>query len=128
MLFQWSVVLGAPLGELTQGGATIGPLSASGRSAAAASSLLLIAMALSILARAGAGPIRSLSPRAITVMTWLTGTFAGLTVLLNLASPSAHERAVWAPVSTAILLLVIATMVLTHVPGPGSGRRTRTTE
>ena len=105
VLFQWAVVLGAPWGELTQGEATIGPLSASGRWTAAASSLLLIAMALSILARAGAGPKRSLSPRATTVMTWLTGAFAALTVLLNLASPSAKERAVWAPVSTATLLL-----------------------
>lgn len=120
VLFQWAVVLGAPWGAITQGGGTLGQLSPSGRCLAAASSLLLLAMGGSVLARAGLGPMRSTPPQAITVMVWLTAFFSGLTVALNLVSPSANERAVWAPPSTVIFLLIIVTMLLTRLPGPVS--------
>lgn len=116
VLYQWAIVLGAPWGEFTQGGGTVGRLSTTGRLVAAASSLLLLAMASAISARTGQGPIRSMAPRTITVLAWLTTVYSGLSVLLNLATPSVKERAVWAPISTVIFLLVVTTMLLARSP------------
>lgn len=123
VLFQWAIVLGAPWGEFTQGGGTVGRLPTTGRLAAAASSVLLLTMASAISARTGQGPLRSLPPRAITVLVWLTTVYSGLSVLLNLATPSVKERAVWAPISTVILMLVVAAMLLTRTPRGASRRR-----
>ena len=112
--FQAALVLGVPWGEYTQGGGTNGPLAASGRMVAVASSLLSILMAGAILARAGEGPLRRLPGRVVTVLAWITTVLAMITVVLNLITRSAAERAIWAPVSIMLLLLVITVMVTTR--------------
>lgn len=111
LLFQWCVVLGAPWGEFTQGGGTVGQLSQAGRLIAAASSLLLLGMGMAILARAGLGPMKAAPPQVITTAAWLAAGYSGLAVLLNLISTSTKERAVWLPLSTAIFALVLVAML-----------------
>jgi hypothetical protein len=75
-------------------------------------------MAGAILARAGAGPLRRLPPRAITVLAWITTVLAVITVVLNLITRSSAERGVFAPVSIVLLVLVITVMVTTRHRGP----------
>jgi hypothetical protein len=72
---------------------------------------LLLLMAGAILARVGEGSMRVLPRRLITGLAWFTTVYAGLSVILNLATPSARERALWAPVTLVLLVLVIVTMV-----------------
>jgi hypothetical protein len=112
--FQVALVLGAPWAEYTQGGASSGALAASGRIIATVSCLLSILMASAILARAGEGPLRRLRPPVVAVLAWITTVFAGITVVLNIITRSTAERALWAPVSIVLLLLVLAVMVTTR--------------
>jgi hypothetical protein len=112
--FQVALVLGAPWGEYTQGGGTSGALSASGRIVAAVSCLLSILMAGAILARAGEGPMRRLPPRVVTVLAWITTVLAVITVVLNVITRSTAERAIQAPISIVLLLLVVTVMVTTR--------------
>jgi hypothetical protein len=112
--FQVALVLGAPWGQYTQGGGTSGELATSGRILAAVSCLLLILMAGAILARAGEGPLRRLPPRVVTVLAWITTVYAVIAVVLNIITRSTAERAIWAPVSIVLLLLVVTVMVTTR--------------
>jgi peptidoglycan/LPS O-acetylase OafA/YrhL len=73
--------------------------------------VLLLLMAGAILARVGEGSMRVLPRRLITGLAWFTTIYAGLSVVLNLATPSARERALWAPVTVVLLVLVVVTMV-----------------
>jgi hypothetical protein len=112
--FQVALVLGAPWGEYTQGGATGGALAASGRIIAAVACLLSILMAAAILARAGEGPLRRLPPRVVTVLAWITTVLAFVTVVLNIITRSTAERAIWAPISIVLLILVATVMATTR--------------
>lgn len=114
VVFQLAVALGAPLGRFTQGGQVEGVLPAAGRSLAIGSAVLLVVMALGLLARAGLGPLRSAPRRLVTVIAWFTAIYAGLGVLLNLASPSAAERWTWAPVTAVILACAVVTLRATR--------------
>jgi len=112
--FQATLVFGAPWGEYTQGGVTSGALVASGRVLAAISCVLLIVMAGAILARAGEGPLRRLPARVVTVLAWVAMVYAVVAVFLNIITRSAAERALWAPVSIVLLLLVATVIVTTR--------------
>lgn len=112
--FHAALVLGAPWGALTQGGATSGSLAASGRSAAAVSCAVSIVMASAILGRVGRGPFGLRSSRIATVLAWLTTAYAVIAVVLNLITRSSAERALWAPVSIVLLGLITFVMVATH--------------
>ncbi len=112
--FHAALVLGAPWGALTQGGATSGSLAASGRIAAAVSSALSIVMASAILGRVGRGQFGLRSSRIATVLAWLTTAYAVIAVVLNLITRSSAERALWAPVSIVLLGLITFVMVATH--------------
>jgi hypothetical protein len=116
--FHTALLLGAPWGEYTQGGATTGTLTATGRITAALSAVLSIVMAGAVLARAGRGPLRRLPSRVTTVLAWFTTLYAAVAVLLNLVTRSDAERNLWAPVSILLLALVAYVMVTTR-----SGRR-----
>ena len=113
-VFHAAVVLGAPWGEVTQGGGTTGTLDASGRAVAAFSCTLALAMAVAVLGRAGEGPLTQLPARATTVLAWFTTVYAVVAVVLNLVTRSAAERALWAPVSLVLLALVAYVMVRTR--------------
>jgi hypothetical protein len=68
---------------------------------------LLGAMAAVVLARVGL--ILPKWNRASRRLVWFVVAFAALSLLLNLITPSAGERAIWAP--TALLLLVSSAVV-----------------
>ena len=114
--FHATIVLGAPWGEYTQGGGTTGTLDASGRAVAAVSCVISAAMAAAILGRVGRGPLRRSHPRIATVLAWFTMVYAVVGVVLNLITPSAAERALWAPVSIVLLGLIAFVMVTTRTP------------
>jgi hypothetical protein len=115
--FQVALVFGAPWGEYTQGGDTKGALDTSGRMLAAVSCALLLVMAAAILARAGEGPLRNAPRWLVTVLAWFTTLYSAVAVFLNLATQSSSERAVFAPISIALLVLVVSTMFGSRRPG-----------
>ena len=69
-------------------------------------------MAGAILARAGEGPLRRLPARVVTVLALAAMVYAVIAVVLNIITRSTAERALWAPVSI-VLLLLIATVIVT---------------
>jgi hypothetical protein len=71
-------------------------------------------MAGAILARAGAGPLRRLPARVVTVLAWVAMVYTVVAVVLNIITRSTAERALWAPVSIVLLLLVFTVMVATR--------------
>ena len=115
--FQAALVLGAPWGEVTQGGGSSGTLPTSGRIVAAVSCLVLMVMAGAVLGRVNRGPLRQRSARVRTVLAWFTTVYAGLGVVLNLITQSTAERALWAPVSILLLGLIGFVMVTSHHQG-----------
>jgi hypothetical protein len=113
-VFQVLLVLGAPWGAWTQGGAHEGVLPADSRVFAAMSGVLLAVMALAILARAGGGPFASLPRGLVTFLAWATTLYSAAAVLLNLASPSVAELAVFAPVSLVVFVCCVLVMWATR--------------
>ena len=110
-VFQVALVFGAPWGAYTQGGETEGALGTSGRVLAAVSCALLFVMAAAILARVREGPLANAPERLVTALAWLTTIYSALAVVLNLATQSSSERAVFGPIAILLLLLVVTTMV-----------------
>lgn len=112
--FHAAVALGAPWGELTQGGGTSGTLDATGRTVAAVSCGLALVMALAVLGRVGEGPLTRLPARVTTLLAWFATVYAAVAVVLNLITRSTAERALWAPVSVVLLALVVHVMARTR--------------
>jgi hypothetical protein len=77
---------------------------------AAVSCALVLAMAAAILARVREGPLRSAPGRLVTALAWFTTVYSALAVILNLATQSSSERAVFAPVAILLFALVVTTM------------------
>jgi hypothetical protein len=92
--FQIALAAGAPWGEFAMGGAFPGQFPPALRIAA------LLARASLIL------PSWS---RVSRWLVWFVVAFAALSFILNLITPSAGERAIWAP--TAFLLLISSGIV-----------------
>jgi hypothetical protein len=109
--FQVALVVGAPWGVYTQGGETEGALDTSGRVFATVSCAILLAMAAAMLARVREGPLKNAPGRLVTAFAWLTTIYSALAVVLNLATQSSSERAVFAPTAILLFVLVVATMV-----------------
>jgi hypothetical protein len=109
--FQVALVFGAPWGAYTQGGETEGALETSGRVLAAVSCVLLLVMAAAILARVGEGPLKNAPGRLVTALAWFTTIYSAVAVVLNLATESSSERAVFAPTAILLFVLVVITMV-----------------
>lgn len=108
--FQLSLVLGAPLGHLTQGGFQPGVLSMSGRTIAALSAALLVVMAV-VIQRHARNQLTHRWP------IWGVLCVTALTTFANIVTPSFWERALWAPVAT--VMLVCAFSVWWHGPSGG---------
>ena len=109
--FQVALVFGAPWGAYTQGGETEGTLDTSGRVIAAVSCVILLVMASAMLARAGEGPLKNAPGRLVTALAWFTTIYSAVAVVLNLATESSSERAVFAPTAILLFVLVVSTMV-----------------
>lgn len=100
--FQIALAAGAPWGAYAMGGAFPGQLPPAMRVTALIQVMLLIGMGLIVLARAGL--ILPGWQRASRWLIWFVVGFAALSLFLNLITPSAGERAVWAPVALVLLL------------------------
>ena len=105
--FQVALTAGAPWGAYAMGGAFPGQFPPALRIGAIVQAALLVGMALVILARAGL--VLPRWSRASGWLAWIVVTFAALSLVLNLITPSAGERAIWAP--TAFLLLISSAIV-----------------
>jgi hypothetical protein len=105
--FQLALAAGAPWGEYAMGGAFPGQFPPALRIAAIVQAALLAGMAAVVLARAGL--ILPRWARASRWLVWVVVAFAALSLILNLLTPSAGERALWAP--TALLLLISSAAV-----------------
>jgi len=105
--FQIALAAGAPWGAFAMGGAFPGQFPPPLRIAALVQAVLLLVLAAVVLARAGV-----ILPGWLRVSRWLIWfvvAFAALSLVLNLITPSAGERAIWAPV--AFLLLISSGIV-----------------
>ncbi|HEX5807165.1 MAG TPA: hypothetical protein VFY25_00755 [Anaerolineales bacterium] len=105
--FQIALAAGAPWGAYAMGGAAPGQLPPAMRVGAIVQAVLLAGMAAVILARAGL-----ILPGWSQVSHWLVWIVVALTALslvLNLITPSAGERAIWAP---TLSLLLISSLIV----------------
>jgi hypothetical protein len=100
--FQIALAAGAPWGAYAMGGAFPGKFPPELRVAAMVQAVLLAALAAVILSRAGL--ILPGWSRASRWLAWVVVAFSVVSFVLNLITPSAGERAIWAP--TAFLLLI----------------------
>lgn len=100
--FQIALAAGAPWGAFAMGGAFPGQFPPAMRIAALIQAALLIGFALVVLAKAGI--ILPAWLRASRWLVWVVVAFSSLSLILNLMTPSAGERAVWAPVALLMLL------------------------
>lgn len=112
--FQVALAAGAPWGAYAMGGAFPGQFPPPLRVAALVQAALLVGLAAIVLARAGL--IRPRWARASRWPIWFVVAFAVVSFILNLITPSAGERAIWAPVAF-LLLLSSATVALSSTAG-----------
>lgn len=98
--FQLALAVGAPWGHLTNGGRWPGRLPMAMRLAAVAFAALWLGLAWYVLAQGGAvaGPKGPM---------WPVIGLCGVTMVLNLITPSRAERLIWGPVTVAMVLSVI---------------------
>lgn len=105
--FQIALAAGAPWGAFAMGGAFPGQFPPALRIAALIQAALLVGMAVVVLARADL-----ILPRWSRVSRWpmwIVVAFALLSLILNLITPSAGERTIWAPI--AFLMLISSSIV-----------------
>jgi hypothetical protein len=105
--FQIALAAGAPWGAYAMGGASPGQFSPAMRVGAIVQAVLLAGMAVVILARVGL-----ILPgwwRTSHWLVWIVVAITALSLVLNLISPSAGERAIWLP--TLSLLLITSLIV-----------------
>ncbi len=117
VVFQIALAAGAPWGVYAMGGAFPGKFPPTLRVTALIQAALLIGLALVVLARA-----ELILPgwrRASRWLIWLVVASSALSLLLNLITPSAGERAIWAP-TVLVLLLSSAVVAFSHCPKGGS--------
>lgn len=110
--FQIALALGAPWGAYAMGGAFPGQFPPELRVAAVVQAVILAGLALVVLARAGITlPKWSRTSRWLV---WVVVVFSALSLVLNLITPSARERAIWAPV--ALIMLICSVIVAVSKP------------
>ena len=100
--FQLALAAGVPWGAYAMGGAFPGQFPPALRIAALVQAVLLAGMAAVILARAGL--ILPGWSRVSRRLAWVVAAFAAVSLVLNLITPSAEERAIWAPIALVLLL------------------------
>lgn len=105
--FQIALALGAPWGAYAMGGASPGQYPPAMRIAAIIQALLIAGMAAVILARAGL--VLPGWSRVSHWLVWIVVVLTAFSLFLNLITPSAGERAIWAP---TLGLLLISSLVV----------------
>ena len=116
VIFQVALAAGAPWGAYAMGGAFPGQFPPALRVTALIQAALLIGLALIVLAHAGL--ILPGWRRVSRWLIWFVVGFSALSLLLNVITPSAGERAIWAP--TAFLLLLSSAIVAFSRPTKGT--------
>lgn len=107
VVFQFALAAGAPWGAYAMGGAFPGQFPPELRVGAALQAILLAGLAVVVLARADMIQVRWL--RRAPWLIWVVVALLAITLVLNLITPSAGERALWVPV---ILLLLISSLLV----------------
>ena len=105
--FQIALAAGAPWGAYAMGGASPGQFPPALRIAAIIQAALLAGMAAVILARAGL--ILPGWSRASHWLVWIVVALTAFSLVLNLLTSSAGERAIWAP---TLSLLLISSLIV----------------
>lgn len=105
--FEIALAAGAPWGAYAMGGASPGKFPPALRIAAIIQALLLAGMAAVILARAGL--VLPGWSRVSHWLVWIVVALTALSLVLNLITPSARERAIWAP---TLSLLLISSLIV----------------
>jgi hypothetical protein len=99
----------APWGAYAMGGAFPGQFPLELRVAAVVQAVILALLALVVLARAGiALPQWS---RASRWLIWVVLALSTISLVLNIITPSADERAIWAPVALVMLICSVVVAV-----------------
>ena len=111
--FQVALAAGVPWGAYAMGGAFPGRFPLTLRIAALAQAALIAGMSVVVLSRAGL--VLAGWSRATRRLVWFVVGFAAVSLVLNLMTPSAVERAIWAPV--AVLLLASSAVVHSKAAG-----------
>jgi hypothetical protein len=119
--FQLALAAGAPWGAYAMGGMFQGQLPSAFRIFELVQAALLIGMAVVVLARAGL--VLAGWWQVSQWLVWVVVALAALSLVLNLITPSAGERAIWAPVA----LLLLTSSALVAITG-STGSRPNDTE
>lgn len=107
VMFQIALVLGAPWGEFTLGGKYRGKLPNSARIIPMISGVLLIALAIIVLARAGLAFTFLRAPSIWLV--WGVVAFCMAGSVANFITPSRRERALWLPI---VFLMCVSSAIV----------------
>lgn len=114
ILFQFALAAGAPWGEFAMGGAYPGQFPPELRVAAVVQAIILALLALVVLSRAGI-TLQKWS-RTSRWLIWVVVAFSAISLVLNAITPSAGERAIWAPV--ALIMLTCSVLVAIRKDAP----------
>lgn len=105
-LFQLAIVFGAPLGEYSYGGRTVGKLPSRYRLSSLISFGLTLAIAGHYLAFIGVfEPI--VDQQLFTILNWAFVAFSAMAALLNNITKSQKEKRLWGGVTLAMFLASI---------------------
>ena len=113
--FQIALAAGAPWGAYAMGGASPGQFPPALRIAAIIQAVLLAGMAAVILARAGL--VLPGWSRVSRWLVWIVVALTALSLVLNLITPSASERALWVP---TLSLLLISSLIVAFSRSPAT--------
>jgi hypothetical protein len=114
VVFQLALAFGALWGSYAMGGTDSGEYTAALRVLAVVQAVVLVLSALVVLSRAGI--ILPRWSRVSRWAIWVVVAWAVVSLFLNLITPSAAERAIWAPV--AFVMLVASLLVAVGKPNP----------
>jgi hypothetical protein len=109
-IFQAAIVLGAPLGEYSYGGANKGVLPRNYRVSSVFSALFALAVSGHYLSQLGLIP-QLLASDANSIANWVLVGFAILATIVNNISRSKKERLIWGP-TTFLMLIASVTVAL----------------
>jgi hypothetical protein len=101
IVFQLALAAGAPWGDYAMGGADPGQFSAALRVAAVVQAAVIGLTVVVVLSRAGVA--FSSWTRVSRWLVWIVVALGAVSLVMNLATPSAGERMVWAPVAVVLL-------------------------